>query len=186
MIKRVLFAVTASLGVCFSLFARETAILDSVQSASFKLNQVSASDMVEGRAALPQRTVSFSTLHSAWYGSGPLTLVDGRVFSFSTAFGWIEARPGGFLPAFIAKQLPAVTPAKTLAPYPGGEAVDLVHEFDYVGGEVGVFYGRSIGKFNRQVEQGFILGEVGNGDTHIAVGMSYEHSSGNAPRIIMR
>jgi hypothetical protein len=178
MIKRALLAGAAILGVCFSLLAQETAI----QPVSFNLNRVSPGDMVEGRAAL-QGTGSFSTLNKAWYGSGPLTLADRRLFSFPSAFGWVEAPSSGFLPAFTAEELPRMTPAETLARDPGVEAVDLLHKFDYVGGEVGVFYGRSTGKFNREVEQGYIFGEMVDGNTHIGVGAFYEHSSGSVPRI---
>lgn len=186
MIKRVLPAVTAFLGLCLSLLAQETAIWRSFKPASFNLNLTSASDMVEGRVALLQRTGSLSALNNAWSGSGPLTLVDGRLFSFPHAFGWVEAPPGGFLPAFTAQELPRTTSRETLAREPGDKEVDLLHKFDYVGGEVGVFYGRSTGKFSREVEQGYILGEVVDGNTRIGVGASYEHSSGNVPRIIGR
>ena len=54
--------------------------------------------------------------------------------------------------------------------------------FDYAGGEVGFLYGRSTGKFGREVEAGYILGEVGNDKFQINVGASYENSSGRFPR----
>jgi hypothetical protein len=184
MIKRALLAGALIFGVCFSLSAQESTT--SSPAASFLFNRVSPSDMVEGRAALLQRTGSFRTLNNAWYGSGPLTLVDARLFSFPSAFGWVEATPGDFLPAFTAEALPRLTPVTTLARDSSGKAVDLSPKVDYVGGEVGVFYGRSTGKSSREVEQGYILGEVVDGNTHIMVGGSYEHSSGNAPRIIGR
>lgn len=185
MIKRALLALAAILGVCFSSSAQEVRTSGSIQPESFTLNQANPSDMVAGRAAL-QRTGSFRTLNSAWYGPGPLTLVDGRLFSFPNAFGWVEATPGDFLPAFTAEVLPRATPVTTLPRDSSGKAVNLLPKFDYVGGEVGVFYGRSTGKFSREVEQGYILGEVVDGNTHIIVGGSYEHSSGSAPRVIGR
>ncbi len=188
MINRALLAVAAGaaiLGVCFSLSAQETSTSVSIQPESFTLDQASPSDLVAGRAAL-ERTGSFRTLNNAWYGPGPLTLVDGRLFSFPNAFGWVEATRHDFLPAFAAEALPRVTPVTRLARDTGSKAVNLSPKFDYVGGEVGVFYGRSTGKFSREVEQGYILGEVVDGNTHIIVGGSYEHSNGSVPHIIGR
>ena len=65
-------------------------------------------------------------------------------------------------------------------------AVDLLPKFDYAGGEVGVFYGKSSGKFGREVAAGYIFGEVVDGNTHITVGASYEHSSGRVPNVFGR
>ena len=54
--------------------------------------------------------------------------------------------------------------------------------FDYAGGEVGFMFGKSSGKFGREVEAGYILGEVGNDKLQISAGASYEHSSGRVQR----
>lgn len=185
MITRALLGLAAIPAFCFSLLAQELAVSHSATSASFRLNQASAREMVEGRAAL-EKTGSFRTLSGGWQGAGPLTLVDGRRFSFPSAFGWVEAPPGDFLPAFTAEELPRVVPVEALARERGGQGIDLLHKFDYVGGEVGVFYGRSTGKFKREVEAGYIFGEVVDGNTHISAGASYEHSSGRDPRVIGR
>ena len=154
-----------------------------LQPASLALSQASPREMVEGRVAL-KGTSSFRTLNNAWYGSGPLTLFDGRLFSFPRAFGWVEATPSDFLPTFTTQALPRATPVTILAGDTDSKAVDLPHQFDYVGGEVSVFYGRSTGKSKREVEQGSFLSEVVDGNTHIIVGGSYGHSSGHVPRPI--
>jgi hypothetical protein len=52
----------------------------------------------------------------------------------------------------------------------------------YYSGEVGVFYGRSSGKFEREIMQTYFLGEVGNEKFHITVGAAYEESNGRLPR----
>ncbi len=182
MIKRALIAGAAILGVCVSLPAQETS--SSGQPESFTLNRASPGDMVKGRVAL-KRTGSFRTSNDAWHGSGPLTLLERRLFSFPGAFGWVEATSINFLPVLTAEALPRVTSAETLVGDPGAKAVmDLPHKFDYVGGEVGVFYGRSTGKSKRDVEQAYIFGEVIDGNTHIGVGAFYEHSNGRDTRII--
>jgi hypothetical protein len=182
MIKRALFAVAAILGICLSLPAQEMRSSNSINPASFQLYQVNPSDMVEGRVGLGQAG-SFGSLNSAWYGFGPLTLIDRQLFSFPRAFGWVEATPRDFLPDFIAEELPTPAALATQRRDSGNKAVDLLHKLDYVGGEVGVFYGRSTGKFSRAVEQGYILGQVINGNTQITVGGSYEHASGRGPKI---
>ncbi len=65
-------------------------------------------------------------------------------------------------------------------------AVSLLPKFDYAGGEVGFFYGKSSGKFGREVEAGYIFGEVVDGNTHISAGASYEHSNGRVPILLGR
>jgi len=52
----------------------------------------------------------------------------------------------------------------------------------YYSGELGVFYGRSSGKFGREIMQTYFLGEVGNEKFHIMVGAAYEESNGRLPR----
>jgi hypothetical protein len=52
----------------------------------------------------------------------------------------------------------------------------------YTGGEVGFLYGRSSGKYGREFEQGYVIGEIGNDYFHLTVGTAYERSSGRLPR----
>jgi hypothetical protein len=181
MSKGALSTITAILGVCFSLSAQEIGKPSSPQPASFALSQASPREMVEGRVALRGMS-NLRLLNNAWYGPGPLTLVDGRLFSFPSAFGWVEATPGDFLPAFTAQALPRTTPATILPGDTDSRAVDLPHQFDYVSGEVSVFYGRSMGKSKREVVQGSFLSEMVDGNTHVIIGGSYGHSSGRVPR----
>ncbi len=185
MLPRALLLFAASLAVCSSLVA-ETPVTDAAESARFELKQAIAREMVTGRPALGE-TGSFRVLSNAWYGNGPLTLVDRRLFSFPGAFGWVEASDETFLPAFSAREVPRVTQPASLARTTDVPKLDLFRKPDYVGGEVGVFYGTSLGgKFSREVEQGYILGEIVDGNTRIQVGASYGRSSGNGPRIIGR
>ena len=52
----------------------------------------------------------------------------------------------------------------------------------YYSGEVGVFYGRSSGKFEREIMETYFLGTVGNDKFQITVGGAYGESNVNAPR----
>jgi len=173
----------AILGVCFSLSAQEIRIPSSTQPASFSLSQASPREMVQGRVAL-KGTGNFRMLNNAWYGSGPLTLIDGRLFSFPRAFGWVEATPTDFLPAFTTQAVSRMAPVAILPGDTDAKAVDLPHQFDYVSGEVSVFYGRSLGKSKREVGQGSFQSQVLDGNTQIIVGGSYGRSSGHVPRPI--
>ena len=65
---------------------------------------------------------------------------------------------------------------------PGDVINSQLNQDYYYGGEVGVLYGRSIGKFGGDVFQTYILGEVANEKVHITVGAAYEESSGRLPR----
>lgn len=108
-----------------------------------------------------------------------LTLLDGgRSSSFS--FNWIEMATPDFLPALsTARPQKADTASSgTLPTDSSKEVVDVRPKLlDYVGGEVGFLYGRSSGKFGRDVEAGYIIGDVGNDKFHISVGAAYENSS---------
>jgi hypothetical protein len=52
----------------------------------------------------------------------------------------------------------------------------------YYGGEVGFFYGRSSGKFEREIMQTYFLGTVGNDKFQITVGGAYAEDSVDVPR----
>ncbi len=173
MAKRALSAVAGFLGCCLALSAQETQ-----RPVLFTLSQPGQSGVVDTRAA------AFSILNSAYYGFPSLTLSDGRLFSLSNAYNWIEATPPDFLPAVSAQMPPRVRTAATSGRDSSNKVVEVQPKFfDYVGGEVGVLYGRSFGKFGRELEQGYILGEMGNDKVHITVGAFYEESSGRVPRL---
>ena len=181
MSKRSLFALTVFFALGFSLSAQEAQRSGWVQPVRLALNQAGP----DGLAATPaakNRTRLFGTLNSAWYGPTTLTLADGRLFSFPSGFAWIEPAPVDFIPALLLAATPRVTPAATLARNPTSTPVDLLPRVDYVGGEVGGFYGRSTGKNGLEVKGGYILSEIIEGNTHITVGASYEESSGRFPR----
>jgi hypothetical protein len=155
MTKRALSAVAGFLGLCLPLSAQQT-----------------------------DRPDIFSALNNSLPRLPSLALSDTQRFSFSSAFNWIEPTPPDFLPA-----LPATAPPRANAPpMPGKDSskdvVDMQRSnlFDYASGEVGFLYGRSTGKFSREVEQGYFIGDVGNDKFHISVGAAYENSSGHFPR----
>jgi hypothetical protein len=112
-----------------------------------------------------------------------LTLSDAQFFSFSTAFNRLETTTPDFLPMALP-----TTPAQRATAYakPAVDPKDSSKEpseverhnlFDYVHGEVGFVYGRYTGRSSGNVEEGYVIGDVGNDKFHITAGAAYENSS---------
>jgi hypothetical protein len=168
MIKGALSTVAGFISLCLPLFAQQT-------------------DYPDVFSALNDN--SFPRLPS-------LTLSDGGLFSFSGAvaspllFNWMETTPADFLPALsmastTARSQRATAPAATANDSDSSkEVVDVRRPnlLDHVSGEMGFLYGRSTGKFGGEVEQGYIIGGVGDDKFNITVGAAYEHSSGRFSR----
>jgi len=157
MTKRVLSAAAGFLSLCLPL------------SAQAQTQSKAGADM-------------FSALNNSFLRPS-LALSDGWPFSFSSAFNWIEMT-SNFLPA-LDTAMPAKDSTRDTATERRGYSKDSSKEvvdvrpklLDYVSGEVGFLYGRSTGKFGREVEQGYIIGEVGDDKFHITVGAAYENST---------
>jgi hypothetical protein len=181
MTTRALLVVAGLLGLGVSVSAQEMQAPELVPPSLLTLAQTSAGNAPDARATLLQPT-SFAALNSVYYGPAPLTLADGRLFSFSRAFGWMEATPVDFLPYFVAAG-PVMVPPFAVQPRESNVPGSLVPRFDYATGEVGVFYGRSTGKYSHEITQGYILGTVGNENTQITVGAAYGQSSGHLPAL---
>jgi hypothetical protein len=156
MTKRALSAVAGFLGLCLPLSAQQT-----------------------GRPDI------FSALNTSLLRFPSLTLSDGRLFSFSSAFNWMETTTPDFLPALSTTAPPRANAAAPPGKDSSKELVDVRQPnlVDYASGEVGFLYGRSTGKRGVEVEQGYIIGEVGDDKFHITVGASYENSSGRFSRL---
>ena len=160
MTKRALSAVAGFLGLCLSLSAQQA-----------------------------YRPGFFTALNNS-ISLPSLALSDGRPFSFSSAvaspfsFAWMEPTPD-FLPPLGTTAPPRANPAAAYPKDSSKEVVDMrkPNLFDYATGEVGFLYGRSTGKYGVEVEQGYIIGEVGNDKFHITAGAAFENSSGHLPRL---
>ncbi len=116
-----------------------------------------------------------------------LELASAQYFFFATGLNWIEPVPANFL-----SPLPLPPSSSGVArsdPSKDGkdsskETVDLARKdwIDYVHGEVGFLYGRSTGKFGGELEQGYVIGTVGNDKFSITAGASVENWSGRVPK----
>jgi hypothetical protein len=173
--KWALLAVAGFLGCSVSLSAQERQ-----RSAPFTVSQ-------PGRSMTGSNGDLLRMLSNSYYTVSAPMLLDGRPLSLSNAYTWIDPMPVDFLPAetegfsaSISTGSPSVRDSSS-----DGKSVPTQRKLvDYVHGEVGVLYGSTVGssKFSREVEQGYILGEIGNDKYQINVGAFYEHSSGHIPR----
>lgn len=157
MTKRALSAVAGFLGLCLSLSAQPTQSPEQLQFDGSTLNR-------------PFLRLPF------------LTLADQERFSFLTAFNW--QTPVDFLPSFdpVEPRSGALPNSSSRGNSPDNVVEMRPQDRVYAGGELGILYGRSTGKYGREFEQGYIIGEVGNDKFHITVGTSYERSTGSVPR----
>ncbi len=179
MITRLLFAVAGFLGLCFSLAAQEAP--PAGQPAALALNELGPDSLGNARSTLGKST---EILNYAYDDLPSLSLADRARFAFPSAYAWIEATPAALAPASNLQDPPRVNqPARaTLAREASPRPVDLLPKFDYASSEVGVFYGKSTGKYGREVKQGYLTSEIVDGNTHISVGISYQESTRNVPR----
>jgi hypothetical protein len=124
-----------------------------------------------------------SPLGRSSVGYPVLALSDQRLFSFANAsFGLMEAAQRDVLPPRNSVE---ARPRKALAARDrdlSAELEDNPANAIYTGGEVGFMYGRSAGKYGGSVEQGYVLGVIGNDKFQVTAGASYEQSTVRFPR----
>ncbi|MEY2565193.1 MAG: hypothetical protein QOH88_3386 [Verrucomicrobiota bacterium] len=163
MTQRALFAVAGFLGICLSVSAQQPQSPEQIQSEGLALNR------------------PYPNLQ-------PLSLADREFFFFSTAFG--EMRPTtDFLPPFnpIGTQnyYSPISPSRRNALNNSVEnsSVEMRQAADPIrfGGEMGVLYGRSSGKYGREDFQTYIIGTVGTEKFSITAGFLHQESNGRGP-----
>ncbi len=113
-----------------------------------------------------------------------LVLLDGRPFADTSYLGAMGVAPLDLFPlAYLtAVQVQKVNAIPVLETEGPGGVINLRLNRNYSGGEAGIFYGTSTGKYGRDEFQSYIVGGVGNDKFHITVGAAYQESSGRFPR----
>jgi len=158
MIKRALFAVAGFLSLCPFVSAQQS-------------------------PSAEQPYFDGSTLDRSVLRRPSLTLEDEQLFFFSTAFGSVRSATNFLAPFNPAEPRGFASPTTSGLRNSPDRVVELRPvERIYTGGEIGFLYGRSRGKYGREFEQGYIVGELGTDRFRIIVGTSYERSSGRVPR----
>jgi outer membrane receptor protein involved in Fe transport len=185
MIKRALPAVVGFLGLCLPLAAQETNRPEQADDETITLEQLQLTGERDTASALTRyQPNTFSNLGNSVliHGFPALTLLDGRRFHISGPFGRLaelDLFPVAFLTSVGVQKINASPVYGSDSP---GGVVDMRLNRDFSGGEMGVFYGKSGGKFGREDKQAYIIGSVGNDKVQITAGASYEDSNGHVSR----
>lgn len=181
MIKRAFPAVIGFLGLCLPLAAQQ------IVEETITPDQLRITGEVDTAPALRlYRPDLFTAVDGSvlLHGLPVLTLLDGRRFPISSSLGGMGRTPLNLFPFAFLSAI-EVQPINASPRYgsegPGG-VVNLRLNRNYAGGEAGVFYGKSSGKFGREDKQAYVIGTVGNDKIHITAGASYEETSVNLPR----
>lgn len=177
MIKRALLAALGLLALCFPIAAQQTSPLE--QADTVTLDQLGF-----------YRPEIFNTVDSSIliHNLPMLTFLDGQL-PVSSALGRMGRAPLDIFPIALVSAAEThevntspASPAPTLDP--PRDVIPLRLNPEYWSGEVGVFYGRSTGKFGREDFGSYIVGGVGNDKFQITVGASYDETNGRVPRWI--
>jgi hypothetical protein len=186
MIKRSLVIAFGFLGFCFPLMAQQTKHVERTKSEPGTPRQLRASALdTPARLTLSHPEV-FRAMHGSSFTDAYVTLAlfNGQR-STASSEGWTGMAPldpfqDDFPSAAELEQAnSAPVDGKDL---PSGGIVSPPLSPFYYGGEVGVFYGRSSGKFEREIMETYFLGTIGNDKFQITVGGAYGESNVNAPR----
>jgi hypothetical protein len=185
MIKRALVIALGFLGFCFPLVAQQTKRVERTKNETRTPRKLRTSALdTPVRLTLPRSDV-FSAMHGSSFTDAYLTLAlfNGPRLPASSELGWTGMAP---LDAF-QDDLPSAAELQQAysAPVDGKDLPsEIVPPFSpfYYSGEVGVFYGRSSGKFEREIMETYFLGQIGNDKFQITVGGAYGESNVNAPR----
>lgn len=127
-----------------------------------------------------RRADIFKSLNNSSPHLPSLALADAGSFSFASAFSWTGPATVDFLPSLPTVRPPAhqTSNSTALAADSSREVAEIKPNLlDYTSGEVGFFYGRSMGKSGGSYKEGYVVGEVGDDRFHITVGAAYEDSS---------
>jgi hypothetical protein len=109
-----------------------------------------------------------------------LALSNTQYVFLTTGLNWLGPGPAEFLPALTPISQPRTVARVDSSKDSSKDVVDLGRKnlFDYVHGEVGFLYGRGWGKFDRELEAGYVIGTAGNDRFQITAGASFENWSG--------
>jgi hypothetical protein len=134
-----------------------------------------------GPSVTTNRGFNLNTLSGVRYGYPTLTLLDGDSLSLTTAYTSIDPVVD-FLPPMSADNAKTVRSVERTNAISDDKVLHVRKNFE-VHGEVGVLYGHSLdGRVSRELEQGYIFGEIGNDKTQISVGAFYQHLNDHGSR----
>jgi hypothetical protein len=178
------------LSFCFPATAQQSSGSEQTKD-EIMLEQSHRADALDTASTLAlDRPEIFSTIDSLVLiqNLGLLTLLEGERLPVSSELGRMGRAPLDIFPdpSLGVAEVEKVNRVPVSAPVDGKNSPSGVTSSPlnpiYVGGEMGVLYGSSSGKFGGEILQTYIVGEVGNEKFHITVGASHEESSGRLLR----
>ncbi len=187
MFKRAVAAVLGCLSLCATVVAQKPATLEQGNVETFTVDELRSTGAVDVDPAL---TLYRPDLFSRSNGSilihnvPALMLLDGRPIASAIPLRGMGLTTFDLIPlAFLsAIQTQKVNGSPVYGSNVANGVVDLRLNRNYVGGEAGIFFGKSTGKYGREDFQSYIVGGAGNDKFHITVGAAYQESSGRFPR----
>jgi outer membrane receptor protein involved in Fe transport len=188
MMKRALAVVLSLLSLSLPLAAQQTIRSGLSDVETISRDELQTTGEIDAVSALSlERPDLFRSVDGALliHGLPVLTLLDGRRFPIGDSLGRMGMTPLDLFPvAFLsAVEVQKVGGSPRYGSDGPGGVVNLqLNRNYYSGGEAGVFYGKSGGKYGREDFQAYIIGGVGNDKVHFTAGASYEESSGRIPR----
>lgn len=175
--KGAVLAILGLLSVCSALPAQE-GDFDTITRDSLQL--MGEIDIAPALAL--NRPDLFSTVngHLLLHSLPVTTFLDGRRFPISGDSNRMEISPLELIPvAFLSSvRVQQTSTSPLLATDAPGGIVDLRLRQVSSGGEAGVFYGSSSGRYGREDFSAYILGGVGTEKFQISAGAAYENSNG--------
>jgi hypothetical protein len=192
MIKRALLPAASILGFYFSLAAQQTSQTGELRNHIATPEQsrdVVVFDPAFGLSLYSPGIIDASAGSALLLDRPMLTLLDGDDLLAEMGVAPLDLFPIASSDV-SAEQTGSATPVHRSARNNAGadgknsptkEVISPLSPLYYTG-ELGVFYGRSSGKFEREIMETYFLGQIGNDKFQITVGGAYGESNGSLPR----
>jgi hypothetical protein len=185
MLKSALLGGIGFLSFCSCLTAQQTSSMERSTDETSMLRQLRHPSALDAPADLNlSRPEFFSPMHGSVLTEDVtmLTLWDEPRLPASSELVSMGMPPLDFQEAILSAAEEELAGARVDGKDSPSEMVTSSLSPLYCTGELGVFYGRSSGKFDREIMQTYFLGTVGNDNFQITVGTAYEESNGRLPR----
>lgn len=168
---------------CELLLMTRRAVSTFVCLLGFSLPLAAQQPLDSGRALSLSQPNMFPPAEASLLFRDPIALSDGRYFLPASRMRSMGMVSLDFGPAYVT---PIETHRINGSPMNGTDAPDGVLGLRtnpiYAGGEAGVFYGKSSGKYGREDFATYIFGTIGNDNFRITVGATHQESTVRIPR----
>ncbi len=176
---------TIPLGLLLSLQAAEPVPVTGANATSGEVSQ-ERGELDAAAALMLDRRDLFNNVDGALliHSLPVLTLLEGRRFPIAGDLARMGTTPDNLFPlAFLrAVEVEKSSAALRSGSDAVGGTVNLRRKEYSFGGEAGVFYGKSSGRYGREDFETYLIGGVGTDKVQITVGASHRESTGSYQR----